>query len=234
MITLGPAMKTPPSRPSPPPDAGLHEPARLPVGEAPPAARNLLYPASTQEILRLPRRPVAAVLENLRSLWNVGSIFRTSDAVRLQELYLCGFTGHPPRREIDKTALGATESVPWSYWSSSLEAIRWLKESGFTILGLERNHDSRPLREIEVRSPVAFVVGNEIAGVSEEALELCDATVEIPMAGMKESLNVAVAFGVMAYDLAARIPIPEEAVRDSPGAGGRSPGRREYPMRGAG
>jgi len=161
--------------------------------------------------MELPRRPIVAVLENIRSLGNVGSIFRSSDAVRLGELVLCGFTGHPPREEIDKTALGTTESVPWSYWTRSTEALRWLRESGYQILALEHTTRSRRLEEIELTAPVAFVVGNEVEGVSEEALALCDAAVEIPMDGMKESLNVAVAFGVMAYGLAARLPLPSTA-----------------------
>lgn len=157
------------------------------------------------ELEELPRRPLVAVLENIRSLWNVGSIFRSSDAVRLAHLHLCGFTGHPPRPEIEKTALGATESVPWSYWSRSEDSLLWLRDAGYQLLALELTTASRPLSEIELEPPVALVVGNEVTGVSDEALALCHAAAEIPMYGMKESLNVSVAFGVAAYALAQRI-----------------------------
>jgi len=173
----------------------------------------------SSHFLQLPRRPIVGVLENIRSLWNVGSIFRSADATRLQELYLCGFTGHPPRAEIDKTALGAAENVPWSYWSSSREALRWLKESGYRILALELTPHSQPLENIDLAAPLAFVVGNEVTGVSSEALALCDAAIEIPMDGMKQSLNVAVAFGVLAYGLAARLPIPASKNNETGKAG---------------
>ena len=163
---------------------------------------------SLSELSQLPRRSVVGVLENIRSLGNVGSIFRSADAVRFEQLYLCGYTGHPPRLEIEKTALGATESVPWSYWSRSTEALAWLAESGYQILGLEITTRSLPLVEIELVPPVAIVVGNEVEGIGDETLALCDHAVELPMQGMKESLNVAVAFGVIAYQLAARIPLP--------------------------
>lgn len=163
---------------------------------------------SARELQDLPRRSVVGVLENIRSLGNVGSIFRSADAVRFDQLYLCGYTGHPPRPEIQKTALGATESVPWSYWSQSTEALLWLKESGYQILGLEITTKSLPLTEIDLRPPVAIVVGNEVTGIGAETLALCDNAVELPMQGLKESLNVAVAFGVIAYQLAAGIPLP--------------------------
>ena len=161
----------------------------------------------SSELEDLPRRPLVAVLENIRSLWNVGSVFRSADAVRLEQIHLCGFTGHPPRPEIEKTALGATETVPWSYWSRSTDALGYLRESGYQILALELTTRSRPLDEIDLRSPVALVVGNELGGVSDEALALCDAAMEIPMDGVKESLNVSVAFGVAAFALAARMEI---------------------------
>ena len=159
------------------------------------------------ELEDMPRRPLVAVLENIRSLWNVGSVFRSADAIRLEQIYLCGYTGHPPRPEIEKTALGATESVPWSYWSQSRDALLWLRDSGYQILALELTTASLPMAELELRAPLALVVGNEVTGVSVEALALCDAAVEIPMDGLKESLNVSVAFGVAAYGLAARLPL---------------------------
>jgi len=184
------------------------------IEEHTPAGRRLnsselktLHP-SAPELLELPRRPVLGVLENIRSLGNVGSIFRSADAVRFEQLYLCGYTGHPPRLEIEKTALGATQSVPWSYWSKSREALLWLRDSGYQILALEITTKSTPLDEIDLRSPVAVVMGNEVTGIDPETLALCDHAVELPMQGLKESLNVAVAFGVIAYQLAARVPLP--------------------------
>jgi tRNA G18 (ribose-2'-O)-methylase SpoU len=159
----------------------------------------------SRRLARLERLPVVAVLENIRSLWNVGSMFRSADAMRLDRLLLCGYTGHPPRPEIDKTALGASAYVPWEYWSSAVEACAWLRDRGTQILALEHTTTSVDLETIELRPPLAFVVGNEVMGVSDEVLALCQGAIEIPMAGRKESLNVAVAFGVAAYALRRRL-----------------------------
>jgi tRNA G18 (ribose-2'-O)-methylase SpoU len=148
---------------------------------------------------------VCAVLENIRSLWNVGSMFRSADATGLQALHLCGYTPHPPRDEIDKTALGAVEHVLWQYWTRALDACQWLRARGYQLVALEHTQHSVDVETIELRAPVAFVVGNEVSGVSQPVLSACDATMDIPMYGHKESLNVAVAFGVAAYSLRRRL-----------------------------
>jgi 23S rRNA (guanosine2251-2'-O)-methyltransferase len=153
----------------------------------------------------LRRAVLVGVLENIRSLGNVGSMFRSADATRIERLLLCGFTGHPPRREIEKTALGAQDSVPWEYWTRAAQACQHLRATGYLVLALEHTTRSIPLEQVELPGPTAFVVGNELAGVSDEVLAVCDAAVEIPMAGVKESLNVAVAFGVAAYALRAKL-----------------------------
>jgi len=131
-------------------------------------------------------------------------MFRTADATLMERLILCGYTAHPPHKEIDKTALGATESVPWEMWSSAVEAVRWLAASGYTVLALERTEQSVPLAEIDIATPLAFAVGNEAKGLSEALLEHCPVHAHLPMDGLKESLNVAVAFGVAAYLLRGR------------------------------
>lgn len=152
-----------------------------------------------------PTAPIVGVLENIRSLWNVGSMFRSADGAGLQRLVLCGFTGHPPRKEIAKTALGAEEHVPWEYWSKAAEACESLRRDGYLVLALETGPASVPLETIPLRTPVAFVVGHELSGVSEAARLACEATVHLPMHGTKQSLNVAVAFGIAAYTLRRRL-----------------------------
>jgi 23S rRNA (guanosine2251-2'-O)-methyltransferase len=143
------------------------------------------------------------VLEDIRSLWNVGSVFRTADAVGVSMLYLCGITGCPPRREITKTALGAEENVPWQYFVHTLDIIPALIASGVTIIGLERNHQSVGLtgllREKKINKPLCLVVGNENDGLSPETIHYCHHLSSLPMKGKKESLNAAVAFAVAAY-----------------------------------
>lgn len=150
-------------------------------------------------LLRGPRRPLIGILENIRSAGNVGSMFRTADATLMERLILCGYTAHPPHREIEKTALGSTECVPWEMWGSAVEAVDWLSASGATVLALERTERSVPLTELRPSTPVAFAVGNEATGLSPELLDRCPRHVHLPMDGWKESLNVAVAFGVAAY-----------------------------------
>ena len=148
---------------------------------------------------------IVGILENVRSLWNVGSIFRSADGAGVQRLFLCGFTAHPPRKEITKTALGAEEHVHWEYWSKAAQACESLRDEGYQILALETGPASKPLESIALRSPVAFVVGHETEGVTEATRMACDAIVHLPMYGSKDSLNVAVAFGVAAYTLQRRL-----------------------------
>lgn len=148
------------------------------------------------------RIPLYALANNIRSLYNVGSIFRTSDAVGITRLILTGYTPSPPRKEIEKTALGATASVPWEYVRDPVEAITGLRASGVKIFCLEQTDQSVPYTSLHLTDfPLCLVIGNELSGVSAEVLRACDGAVEIPMQGIKHSLNVAVAYGVAAFEL---------------------------------
>lgn len=163
-------------------------------------ARRRLTPEGAKTALRT---PIYGLLDNVRSLYNVGSIFRTSDAVLLQGLYLCGYTPHPPRKEIEKTALGATKTVPWSHHRDPLEAAALLREKSVTLCALEQTDSSIPYhRVVPGDFPLCLIVGNELGGVSPALLEQADMAIEIPMLGTKQSLNVAVAYGVALFELA--------------------------------
>lgn len=158
-----------------------------------------------QQALTVERHPVVGVLEDIRSLYNVGSCFRTADAMLLQKLILTGYTPTPPRKEISKTALGATETVPWEFFQDPVEAALSLKQEGYALYALEITDGSIPLDKLDgLTFPVAFVAGNEITGVGPEMLKQCDGAIEIPMFGVKHSLNVAVAFGIAAWELVRR------------------------------
>ncbi len=156
---------------------------------------------SPEEIQKAERYPILTLLDNVRSLYNVGSIFRTADAVRLQKLYLTGITGSPPRREIDKTALGAVETVPWEYQENPLQVIHQLKNAGIQIVTLEHTSDSQDFTVFQPRFPVCLVVGNEVFGIQDKIVETADHSLEIPMFGTKQSLNVTIAYGIVIYDL---------------------------------
>jgi len=155
---------------------------------------------SGNEALR-PRMPVVAVLDDIRSLQNVGAIFRTADGVHLEKLFLCGITGKPPRNEIRKTSLGAEESIPWEYAKDPLPVIRRLREQGYSIVALEHTTASLDYRQASYRFPLCLIVGHEFHGIRDELVAEADLAVEIHMRGVKQSLNVAVAFGVAAYQI---------------------------------
>ncbi|HEY4643156.1 MAG TPA: RNA methyltransferase [Bacteroidota bacterium] len=147
------------------------------------------------------RHPIFVALDNIRSLYNVGSIFRTSDAARVEKLFLCGYTSFPPRKEIDKTALGATFSVPWEYRQNPVDVIRELKSGNVTICVLEHTTRSVPYTSVKPSDfPICLVLGNELVGVSKEVIERADMAIEIPMYGSKHSLNVAVAYGIAVFE----------------------------------
>jgi 23S rRNA (guanosine2251-2'-O)-methyltransferase len=149
------------------------------------------------------RAPLIVLVDNVRSLYNVGSLFRTSDGAMIEKLILAGYTPHPPRKEIEKTALGSTKSVPWEYTKYPIEFIRSLKERGYRICCLELTDKSIQYNDIKTADfPLCLVIGNEISGVSKEVIELCDLAIEIPMHGIKQSLNVAVAYGIAVFELA--------------------------------
>ena len=155
---------------------------------------------SVEEVKDAPRSEIYALLDNVRSLHNVGAFFRTSDAVMLKKLFLCGITGHPPRKEIAKTALGAEEIVPWEYSDDASEVIERLKGEGVKIVAVELSHDSIVYCEAEYDFPVCFVFGHEVEGISEEVMKHVDMAVEIPMLGRANSLNVGAAYGIIVYD----------------------------------
>lgn len=155
-----------------------------------------------EEALAAQRHPVIGVLDNIRSLYNVGACFRTADAMLLERLVLCGYTPTPPRKEIFKTALGATETVPWEHFDSAVDAVDHLRASGVAVYALEITESSVAVDEFPaMKFPAAIVIGNEIAGVSHEVLERCDGAIEIPMYGVKHSLNVSVAFGIAVFEM---------------------------------
>jgi 23S rRNA (guanosine2251-2'-O)-methyltransferase len=145
---------------------------------------------------------IVALLHNIRSLHNVGSMFRTADGAGIGRLYLSGETGAPPRAEIAKTALGAEESVPWEYWMDVNECVAQLKREGFRVVALELTPKSVDYRKFQAKGPVCLVVGNEVGGLPPALLALCDDCIQIPMRGIKESLNVSVAFGIAVYEMA--------------------------------
>lgn len=158
--------------------------------------------ANLNELHLVKKLPVYVVLHNIRSNYNVGSIFRTSDGAMIEKLYLCGYTPHPPKKEILKTALGATESINWEYVKDTKEVLNRFKKDGVKIFALELTNSSFPYYELNSKIfPICLVVGNEISGVSQELLDLCDYAIEIPQYGIKQSLNVAVAYGVAIFKL---------------------------------
>jgi 23S rRNA (guanosine2251-2'-O)-methyltransferase len=151
--------------------------------------------------LNKPRLPFCVVLNNIRSLHNVGSIFRSADGAGVEKIWLCGITGYPPQGGIAKTALGAEDYVPWEYRQDGVSLLKELKAKGYQIVLLEQMEGSISHDQFVPKAPVCLVMGNEITGVSDAWLELCDQSVEIDMAGIKNSLNVAVAFGIIAYQI---------------------------------
>ncbi len=157
----------------------------------------------TPEMFRQSEKlPLMLVLDNLRSMMNTGSVFRTADAFLVEGILLCGFTATPPHREIRKTALGATESVAWQYFEHTVDAIKHLRLNGYRVVALEQTTKSINLRSFqpETGRKYAFVFGNEVKGVDDNVLELCDGCVEIPQFGTKHSLNVSVTAGMVVWD----------------------------------
>lgn len=162
---------------------------------------------SVEEFKKTEKSPIVLVLDNVRSLNNVGSAFRTADAFRIEKIYLCGITGTPPHRDIQKTALGATESVDWEYCLNTLEAISKLKDQGYQLCALEQVDRSVMLNKFwpEKDKKYALVFGNEVFGVEEEVLKNCDTVLEIPQLGTKHSLNISVSLGISVWDLMVKL-----------------------------
>jgi len=149
-----------------------------------------------------PKLPVSIILDNIRSQFNIGSIFRTCDAFRVEQLLLCGITAQPPSREIEKSALGATQSVDWKYYSNTIEAVEYCKKNNFKIVAVEQTDESIDIRKFKVikNQPYAFIFGNEVHGVEQKIIDLCDFCIEIPQFGTKHSFNVAVTSAIVMYD----------------------------------
>jgi tRNA G18 (ribose-2'-O)-methylase SpoU len=154
-----------------------------------------------KDYAKVVKRKVVVVLDNIRSAMNVGSVFRTADAFGVETLYLCGITAVPPNREMQKTALGATESVPWKYYPQTKEAIIHLKEMNYGIVGVEQLYESISLDKFLPNPDLAyaFVFGNEVNGLSDDILDLLDAGIEIPQFGSKHSFNIAVSAGIVLW-----------------------------------
>jgi 23S rRNA (guanosine2251-2'-O)-methyltransferase len=162
---------------------------------------------SVHEFREAEKLPVCILLDNVRSLHNVGSAFRTADAFRIEKIYLTGITGTPPHREIHKTALGSTDSVAWEYFEKPEEAIKKLKGEGYQIILVEQTTESQPLQKlpIERQKNYCLVFGNEVHGVSEPVIELGDVALEIPQAGTKHSLNISVCVGIVVWEVFCRL-----------------------------
>ncbi len=157
---------------------------------------------TTEEFKNSSKIPIIIILDNVRSMNNIGSIFRTADAFLLQGIYLCGVTATPPHREIQKTALGATDSVSWRHFPVTLDALNELKNEGFTVYAVEQVENSAKLDEINLpNKKIALVFGNEVNGVEQAVIDACAGCIEIPQYGTKHSLNLAVSVGIVAWDL---------------------------------
>ena len=162
-----------------------------------------------EEFKQSEKIPIVVVLENIRSGYNVGSVFRTADAFLLDAIYICGYTAHPPHKEIKKTALGADETVRWKYFKKTHEAIEDLRKDGYSVFAVEQVMGSHPLHSVKFEKDerLAVIFGNEVTGVEQSTIELTDGCIEIPQLGMKHSLNIATAAGVVLWELV-RIRIP--------------------------
>ena len=162
-----------------------------------------LHRISVEDFKRSEKTPVAVVLDNVRSMNNVGSVFRTADAFRIERLYLCGITARPPHKEIEKTALGATESVDWEHSDNTMETVEQLHNKGFQVIAVEQAEGSTPLHHFrwDGASPIALVFGNEVMGVEQAVIDRCDGVIEIPQAGTKHSLNIAVSAGAVLWEV---------------------------------
>lgn len=158
---------------------------------------------SVEEFRQSNKIPIIAVLENVRSAYNVGSVFRTADAFLIEAVYICGYTAYPPHKEIKKTALGADETVSWKHFKNISEAIQEIRKLGYKVYAVEQAIDSYKLQAIsyEADEKIAVIFGNEVTGVEQTTIEQCDGCIEIPQLGMKHSLNISVAAGIVLWEL---------------------------------
>jgi len=162
---------------------------------------------SVNEFKTTNKIPLVIVLDNIRSLNNIGSVFRTSDAFLVNKILLCGITACPPKQEIHKTALGATESVDWEYYKNTVDAVKKLKTEGYTVISIEQVEKSVSILDFypDKDKKYAFVLGNEVKGVLQEVVDICDFTIEIPQFGTKHSLNISVTTGIVIWDYFSKI-----------------------------
>ena len=156
---------------------------------------------SVAEFKQSDKIPIIAVLENIRSAYNIGSVFRTADAFLLESIYICGYSAFPPHKEIKKTALGAEETVHWKHFKTTKEASEELRKDGYKIFAVEQAEGSIPLQEFNSQEKLAVVFGNEVTGVEQSTIEMADGCIEIPQLGMKHSLNISVAAGIVLWEL---------------------------------
>ena len=165
--------------------------------------------ASVEEFKLQEKLPIVVILDNVRSLHNVGSIFRTSDGFAVEQVILCGITGQPPHREIEKTALGATQSIDWVYYKDIALAIIDLRQKGYQIIAVEQAQNSIQLNDFKIATDkkYALIFGNEVNGVSDEAMALIDYCIEIPQFGTKHSFNIVVSAGIVLWDLFSKISL---------------------------
>ncbi len=157
---------------------------------------------SVDEFKSVGKVPVRIILDNVRSLNNVGSVFRTSDAYLMEAIYLCGITATPPHNEIHKTALGAEESVHWEYFEDTLDAVKKAQAEGYTVFAIEQAENAKMLDEIELDKfeKLAFVLGNEVKGVKQEVVNACNSCIELPQFGTKHSLNISITAGIVIWE----------------------------------
>jgi len=162
---------------------------------------------SVDEFKESEKNPVIAVLENIRSAYNVGSVFRTADAFLIESIYITGYTAKPPHKEITKTALGAQETVDWKFFETTKSAIEDLKKNGYKVYAVEQVTDSISLENLSDLNveKIAFIFGNEVSGVEHQTISFCDGCVEIPQFGMKHSLNISVAAGIVLWEAVKKI-----------------------------
>ena len=156
---------------------------------------------SVEEFRSSPKIPVIVVLENVRSAYNVGSVFRTGDAFLIEAIYLTGYTAKPPHKEIKKTALGAEDTVNWKHFTSAALAIDELKQAGYKVFAIEQVVNSISLEKTSITDKMALVFGNEVSGIEQATITHCDGCIEIPQLGMKHSLNIATAVGVVLWEI---------------------------------
>jgi tRNA G18 (ribose-2'-O)-methylase SpoU len=163
---------------------------------------NELNRLNIEQFRKAKKIPLVVVLDSVRSLHNVGSVFRTADAFRVETVYLCGITSTPPSAEIHKTALGAEDSVEWKYFENTVDAVACLKRRGYRIVAVEQAENSVSLEQFKIQhSPVAIIFGNEVKGVEQKVMDECNECIEIPQAGTKHSLNVSVAAGITIWEM---------------------------------